>query len=211
MLAAIQSILCLFFYSLLFAYWITCVMADTDRLAHRLRQLLYVLGAAMIFSVFYINLAKLKGSLAALSAASDGEIPFGLNMNMPNIPETYPFCDGLIAVLRFIIDSAPSILLLTVLPMAGRLLLSLEQSFFSEENQRLAAAIAGRCRLSVLVSISGMLAMGALQLLLAGYLSNVDLTGSAPLIVLTVSLAMMLLSRYLERSFAVYRENQMMI
>jgi hypothetical protein len=132
-------------------------------------------------------------------------------MNMPNIPETYPFCDGLIAVLRFIIDSAPSILLLTVLPMAGRLLLSLEQSFFSEENQRLAAAISGRCRLSVLVSISGMLAMGALQLLLAGYLSNVDLTGSAPLIVLTVSLAMMLLSRYLERSFAVYRENQMMI
>lgn len=211
MLMADQAILCLFFYSLLIACWIISVLQDSERLTHRLRQLMYVLGVAMIFSVFYSGVATLKDSLASLPAASGGSDPISLAFGMPGVPESYPAWDGLIAVLRFLSDSAPSILLLSVLPMAGRLLNSLEQSFFSEENQRLAAAIAGRCRLAIIVSVSGMLAMGALQLLLAGYLSNVNLTGSAPILVLTVSLAMMLLSRYLERSFAVYRENQMMI
>ena len=211
MLMADQSILCLFFYSLLIACWIMNVLQDSGRLTLRLRQLLHVLGAAMIVSVFYIGVANLKDSLASQPAASGGRDPFSLAFGMPGMPETFPAWDGFMAVLRFLSDSAPSVLLLTALPMAGRLLGSLEQNFFSGENQRLAAAIAGRCRLAVVASIIGMLAMGALQLLLAGYLSHVHLAGSAPILVLTVSLAMMLLSRHLERSFAVYRENQMMI
>jgi hypothetical protein len=211
MLVMDQAMLCLFFYSLLAACWIMSVLRDSDRLTHRLRQLMYVLGASMIVSVFYLGLANLKGTLSSLPASSGGSDPLGLNLGMPGMPESFPACDAVIAVLRFLIGSAPAILLLTALPMADKLLVSLEQSFFIVENQRLAAAIAGRCRLAVIVSISGMLAMGALQLLLAGYLSNVSLAGSAPILVLTVSLAMMLLSRYLERSFAVYKENQMMI
>jgi hypothetical protein len=211
MLRANQAILCCFFYSLLIACWIMSVMMDSDHLTHRLRQLMIVLGAVIIVSVFYLGVANLKDSLASLPAASGGSDPLSLAFKMPGMPESFPAWDGFVAVLRFISDSAPSVLLLTVLPMAERLLNSLEQSFFSEENQRLAAAIAGRCRLTVIVSILGMLAIGALQLLLARYLSNVNLSGSAPVLVLTVSLAMMLLSRYLERSFAVYRENQMMI
>lgn len=211
MLIMNQAMLCLFFYSLLIACWIISVLADSDRLTHKLRQLMYVLGASIIVSVFYSGVANLKGSLASLPAVSGGSDSLGLNFNMPGVPESFPALDGLIAILRFLFDSAPSILLLTALPMAGRLLSSLEQSFFSEENQRLAASIAGRCHLVILASISGMLVMGALQLLLLRYLSNVNLTGSAPILVLAVSLAMMLLGRYLERSFAVYRENQMMI
>jgi hypothetical protein len=211
MMMADQAILCLYFYSLLIACWIIGVIADSDRLTQKLRQLMVVLGASIIVSVFYSGLANLKNAFASLPYASGDEFPYGLGLNMQGAPVSFPACDVLIAVLRFAFDSAPAILLLTLLPMADRLLKSLEQSFFSEENQHLAAAIAGRCRLVILVSISGMLVMGALQLILAKYLYNVNLTGSAPILVLTVSLAMMLLSRYLERSFAVYRENQMMI
>jgi hypothetical protein len=211
MVMANQTILCIFFYSLLIACWIINVMADSDRLTHKLRQLMVVLGASIIVSIFYSGVANLKNAFASLPAASGDEFPFGLGLNLQGMPESFPACDGLIAVLRFAFDSAPAILLFTVLPMADKLLKSLEHSFFSEENQHHAAAIAGRCRLVILVSISGMLVMGALQLLLARFLSNVNLTGSAPILVLAVSLAMMLLSRYLERSFAVYRENQMMI
>jgi hypothetical protein len=209
MLMIDRAILCIYFYSLLFACWIVMVMSDTDRLTLELKRLIAVLGAAMIISVFYINVADLKSALASLpKAAGDG---FNLGSQIPGLPESFPFCDGLIAVLRFVLESAPSILLLTALPMAYRLLNGLEKSFFSEGNQRHAAAVALRCRLAILVSLGGMLAMGALQLLLSRYLSNVNLTGNAPVAVLIVSLAMMLLSRYLERSFAVYRENQMMI
>jgi len=56
-----------------------------------------------------------------------------------------------------------------------------------------------------------MLVTNALQLLLARNLHNVNVSGQIPLVTLILSLAMMLLSRYLERSFAVYQENQMMI
>ncbi len=211
MLITDQAILCLFFYSLLTACWIMSVLQDSDRLTHKLRQLMYVLGASIIVSVFYAGVANLKGVLASLPATSGAGDSLGLAFSMPGAPESFPGWDILIAILRFLLNSAPAILLLTALPMADRLLISLEQSFFSEENQHLAAAVAGRCRLVILVSICGMLVMGALQLLLAKYLSSVNLTGSVPILVLAVSLAMMLLSRYLERSFAVYRENQMMI
>ncbi len=206
-----QAILCMYFYSLLIAYWITKVMADTDLLPLKLRRLMYVIGSAMIVSVFYVNVANLKGALASLPAASGETFSFGLDIPMTGVPESSPAFDGFIAVLRFAFDSAPTLLLLTVLPMADKLLKCLEQSFFSEENQRYAAAIAGRCRLVILVSLGGMLIMGALQLLLLKWLANVHLTGEAPILTLVVSLAMMLLSRYLERSFKVYRENQMMI
>ncbi len=206
-----QSMLCLYFYSLLIASWITKVMEDTGRIPLQLRRLMVVLGAAMIVSVFYINVANLKGALAALPAASGETFAFGLDIPMAGAPEASPAFDGFIAVLRFAAGSAPTLLLLTVLPMADTLLFSLEQNFFSEENQRYAAAIAGRCRLVILVSLGGMLIMGALQLLLLRRLANVHLSGEAPVLVLAVSLAMMLLSRYLERSFKVYRENQMMI
>ncbi len=211
MLITDQAILCLFFYSMLTACWIMSVLQDSDRLTHKLRQLFYVLGASIIVSIFYLDVANLKGALASLPAASGGSDPFSLAFGMPGMPESFPAVDGLIAILRFVSGSVPAILLLTALPMAGKLLSSLEQSFFSQENQQLAAAIAERCKLAILVSLSGMLVMGALQLLLVRYLSNVNLSGSAPILVLTVSLAMMLLGRYLERSFAVYRENQMMI
>ncbi len=206
-----KTMLCVFFYSLLIARWILGIMADTDRIPLQLRRLMVVLGAVMIVSVFYVNVAKVKGALAALPAAYGDTFPLGLGAPMAGVAESSPACDGFIAVLHFVKDSAPTLLLLFVLPMADQLLKSLEQNFFREENQRIAAAIAKRCRLVILVSLGGMLTMDAVQLLLLKSLASVHLSGEAPILVLTVSLAMLLLSRYLERSFAVYRENQMMI
>ena len=206
-----SALLCVYFYSLLIAYWIIKVIQDTDRIPLQLRRLMHVLGAVMIVSVFYINVAGLRGALASLPPPSGDAFAFGLNVSMSGGGASYPIGDGLIAVIRFLTDSAPTILLLGVLPMADRLLKGLEQSYFSEENQRYAAAIALRCRLVILVSLGGMLLIGALQLILARSLYNIHLSGDAPILVLAVSLAMMLLSRYLQRSYAVYKENQMMI
>ena len=210
-MAAEVPILCMFFYSLLAAYWILGIMADTEHLAMQLRRLMVVLGAGMIVSVFYVNVANLKSMLALPNTVSNEAYPFGLGFPLMGVPKSHPACDGLIAVLRFVSDSAPTLLLFTVLPMAEKLLISLERNFFSEENQRYAAAIARRCKQVIILSLGGMLLKGVLQLLLAKWIANVNMTGEVPILVLMVSLAMMLLSRYLESSFKVYRENQMMI
>ncbi len=206
-----QLILCIFFYSLLIACWILGIMADAGRIPLQLRRLMIVLGAVMIVSVFYINVANLKSALASLPKPPEDIFGLRFTSSIPGAAGSPPAYDGFMAVVRFVFDSAPVILLLTVLSMAGKLLHSLERSFFSEDNQRHAAAIAGRCRLVILVSLGGMLITNVLQLLLARGLHNVNVSGQIPLITLILSLAMMLVSRYLERSFAVYRENQMMI
>lgn len=206
-----QLILCMFFYSLLIACWVLYVMADTDRIPLQLRRLMIVLGAVMIVSVFYINVVNLKSALSSVPKSTEDSFGLGFSSPIPGAAGSPPAYDGFMAVVRFVFDSAPVLLLLTVLPVAGKLLHSLERSYFSEENQRHAAAIGGRCRLVILVSLGGMLITNVLQLFLARSLHNVNVSGQIPLITLILSLAMMLLSRYLERSFAVYRENQMMI
>ncbi len=206
-----QSMLCMFLYSLLIAWWILALLRDTGRIAHKLKLLVRVAGAMLIVSICYVGAARLKSALLALPWPGADQLPPSLMLTIPGISASDPTLDALMAWLQFAFDSAPTVVLFTVLPAADKLIGGMERSFFSEENQLCAAAIASRCKAAIFVSLGGMLAFNGLQLILARNLANVNISGQLPIATLLLSLAMLFLSRYLEKSCEVYRENQLMI
>ena len=209
MLDVFQAMLCMTFYVLLASYWVLAVMADKQNLAKQLSRLLYVFGAALIIYVFYINVADVKNTLSSLTQASANDLT---GFILPNYEAALtPTPDGIVAVISFLCNSAPALLMLTAIPLAHRLLMSLESNFFDAANQQHAAAVALRCQLAVYATLCAMLLLTVLQLLLGTRLANVSIIVQMPLSVLALSLSMMLLSRYLMRSCAVQQENEMMI
>ncbi len=178
-------------------------MRDAGGLARRLIRLAWLLGALLILSVTYFDLAALK---AALRSAAPDPVYFSFMEADASAP-----ANGVLAVVRFLAAAAPAAVLLYALPAAIRLLAGCGRALFAAENAELARTLSARARAAILAAVGCMLGRAALELLLARWAADVSLEAAVPLFELLAAAASALFARFMEQGCAVYHENEMMI
>jgi len=147
-----RALLVMLLYMLLLSWLLIRAASSKDSggLARGLIRLLWWLGALLIASALYIDLAALKAALVKLgSAAAEPDLMMG---PLEEIPQTAS-ADGFLAVVRFLASAMPSLVLLWVIPAAGRLLAGCGRELFAEGNIPLAHALMWRARAAIWVAV----------------------------------------------------------
>ncbi len=220
MLPLWQSILPGVYWSILAAYAaLRFVDGEAKKAFARLDLLLCVLAGALAVGLFYGEVSTLLSSFPAKADTPYGSfvefsgpahIKDAVLREIGYAPGAAG-ADGFLAVLRFILEALPLLLLYRVIPAARRLIGSLKAASPAPENAVLCGEMARRAKASAIAAALCPMAYNLIQLLLARNINNVTIAVSLPLFSLLLSIAALLLARGLQESWRLYDENRQFV
>lgn len=179
-----------------------------DNLIANIEKLLYAFAVICIVSICYTNASELITFITksyAASAANISDSPFG----MPS--GTTPAADILLALIRFASRIIPILFLMKIFLPAEKLLQSIQRDPHAKENAEIAAQVVSGAKVSICFFVGCTAFYNVLQLLLARYVSNIDVNLYFPIDQLILALSMLLLANFLAGDHKLYEENQLFI
>ena len=179
-----------------------------DKLIANIEKLLYAFAVICIVSICYTNASELITFITkayAASTASISDSPFG----MPS--GTTPAADIFLALIRFASRIIPILFLMKIFLPAEKLLQSIQWDPHAKENAEIAAQVVSGAKVSIYFFVGCTAFYNFLQLLLARYISNIDVNLYFPIDQLILALSMLLLANFLAGDHKLYKENQLFI
>ncbi len=179
-------------YSLVLCYAVLRIidrlaLDGTDRLLSAGAWLLYIACAVLSFASAYGAAAAVAASLA------------------------YGALDICVSVARAAVDTLPNVFSILLALCGAKLLLSMRAALFSDEAVDTAQRLSRLAVISLKVSVISSAAFNAVQIALAGGLSNVNVSASIPFAGVLFALLALIFSRFIAESKRIKDDNDSII
>ena len=190
------------FYSVLIGYLILRLLrrisrSKTAEMLKWLQLLFALIAAALVFSVFYLAVTGMIGTIQEVKNANTDP---AVSLAMTNA----------IIVIRFVLQQIPVLLSIWLLILAIKLTDALKQDRYGEEAVTAAGRLGAFSKLTVAVTVICSIAANLLQLIFRGSL-NSHFSIQVPFAPLVLMLIMLVLAQYFADSSKLHQDNQLFI
>lgn len=172
-------------------------------LATKLHTAILVVCGVLIASICYINFVPLLKAIASFTGGLEGTIYSAMGWDV----SAFSGADALIALLRFLADTAPLGILIAALIPLSNLFENLDADDHAGQNIKYAARAFALTKLAIMVTVIGRVGFNLLQLLLARSLNNVNFQLDLPFFELLLAFVIYFLTSYMTKAKTLSDEN----
>jgi hypothetical protein len=191
------------FYSVLIGYLILRLLrrvngSKASKMLDWLRLFLALAAGVMVFSVFYLGVANLVGTIQQVKSANTD-------------PSISLAATNVLIVIRFILQQIPVVLSVWLLLLAIGLAGALKKEQFGRETVEAAGKLGAFCKLTLAITVLSAIVANLMQLLFSRSLLQSDFAVDIPLTSVILMLIVLVLAQYLDDSSKLNEDNQLII